>query len=345
MRSLRYVRSYGRIAAALLALAMIGGFGSAALAKSKGKIGISNQVAIDNAIASSNAAPPQFFTINEVLAQRNGVLASKGPIRLASIGPVGLRGSFSELPQKSVPSPQSDEPFGLLAFRAPEGLLWTKWRSLEAKIQHEVAILASCRAEPAHCPSTEARRFNLIVEAAEARTGSARFEQVNRAINSAIRYTSDLAQHGVPDLWSAPLATFASGRGDCEDYAIAKYVALRQAGVLPEDLRIILVRHLAIGEAHAVLAARHDGRWFILDNLRAVVVEDNEIKQFMPLFTLDHQGVKLLAASYTPRNAPRVISRGALQEAQKIHRSTITSPSDEAGAAELDLPSVDATDR
>ena len=341
MRSPRQVRSYGWIAAALLALALIGGPGSAALAKSKGKIGISSQDAIEQAIA--NAAPPQFFTLNEVLARRHGGLASKGPVRLASIDPVGLRGSFSELPQKSAPAPQGDEPFGLLGFRAPEGLLWTKWRSLEANIQRDVALLAQCRAEPDHCPP-EARRFNMIVEAATARSGRARFEQINGAVNSAVRYTSDLVQHGVPDLWSAPLATFASGRGDCEDYAIAKYVALLQADVPPEDLRIVLVRHLGIGEAHAVLAARHDESWFVLDNLRSTVVEDNEITQFRPLFTLDHQGVKLLAASYAPRNAPRVVSRGALQEAQKI-QSSITSPSDDAGAAELDLSSADAVDR
>ena len=53
---------------------------------------------------------------------------------------------------------------------------------------------------------------------------------INRDINMAIRPTSDLAQWGVTDRWSAPLATLASGRGDCEDYAIAKYVALREAG-------------------------------------------------------------------------------------------------------------------
>jgi predicted transglutaminase-like cysteine proteinase len=42
---------------------------------------------------------------------------------------------------------------------------------------------------------------------------------------------SDLAQYGVTELWASPLTTFAAGAGDCEDYAIAKYVALRQAGM------------------------------------------------------------------------------------------------------------------
>ena len=40
---------------------------------------------------------------------------------------------------------------------------------------------------------------------------------------------SDLAQYGEIDVWSSPLLTFTTGRGDCEDYAIAKFVALHQA--------------------------------------------------------------------------------------------------------------------
>ena len=72
---------------------------------------------------------------------------------------------------------------------------------------------------------------------------------------------SDLAQWGVIDRWSTPLETFATRHGDCEDYAIAKCVALRQAGVDDEDLRLIIVRDLVVGgENHAVLAARWSGK-------------------------------------------------------------------------------------
>ena len=101
--------------------------------------------------------------------------------------------------------------------------------------------------------------FSLIIGAAEKRVGRAKLEEVNRSVNASIRYISDMAQHGVPDLWSGALATFSSGQGDCEDYAIAKYEILRAAGVAAEDLRIMLVRDLAVREIHAVLAAR--GQW------------------------------------------------------------------------------------
>jgi predicted transglutaminase-like cysteine proteinase len=67
---------------------------------------------------------------------------------------------------------------------------------------------------------------------------------INRAINLAIRPMSDLAQWGVEDRWTAPLATLASGLGDCEDYAIVKYVALSEAGIAAEDVKLVVVRDL-----------------------------------------------------------------------------------------------------
>ena len=74
------------------------------------------------------------------------------------------------------------------------------------------------------------------------------FVRDDRSVNASIRYISDMAQHGVPGLWSGALATFSRGQGDCEDYAIAKYVILRAAGVPAEDLRIMLVRDLIARE-------------------------------------------------------------------------------------------------
>ena len=100
----------------------------------------------------------------------------------------------------------------------------------------------------------------------------------NRAINLAIRPTSDLAQWGVEDRWSSPLATLTSGRGDCEDYAIAKYVALIEAGVSDSDVRLIIVRDIATGEDHAVVAARLEEKWIVLDNRRLTLLEESKCR-------------------------------------------------------------------
>ena len=127
------------------------------------------------------------------------------------------------------PPPAGKALFGLLTFRAPEGMLWRKWRGIEADITKEHAVLEHCRTNPEGCPSNAAQ-FLRLINAVKAKSGRGQLDEANRAVNMAIRYVSDFAQHGEADRWSAPLATFATGKGDCEDYAIAKYVALTEAG-------------------------------------------------------------------------------------------------------------------
>ncbi len=191
------------------------------------------------------------------------------------------------------------EPFGLNTVRMASGEVLTKWRGVQTEIRTENDILSLCRANAELCPAA-ARTFLAIIAQGRAQTGRARIGMINRAINLAIRPVSDLAQWGVIDHWSAPLETFTIGRGDCEDYAIAKYVALIQAGVAAEDVRLIIVRDLDVGEDHAVVAAHLDGDWVILDNRRLMLVKDSEMRRVVPLFVLDEAGVTQFAPTTTP---------------------------------------------
>jgi predicted transglutaminase-like cysteine proteinase len=105
----------------------------------------------------------------------------------------------------------------------------------------EEKVLERCRTDANGCPSYAAQ-FLRLINAVKSKSGRAQLDEANRGINAAIRYVTDFTQYGETDRWSAPLATFATGKGDCEDYAIAKYVALRDAGFPTDDLRVVLVR-------------------------------------------------------------------------------------------------------
>jgi predicted transglutaminase-like cysteine proteinase len=186
---------------------------------------------------------------------------------------------------------KSAEPFGLLVSAVYAGGVREKWRDVERKLADERVQLALCDGDRERCVSPAALRFLAIVDDARAREGRARLGEINRAINLAIRPVSDQAQYGEIDVWSSPLVTFTHGAGDCEDYAIAKFVALRQAGIAPDDLRIVIMRDTVRGEDHAVAAARLDGHWLTLDNRRMAMVEDADIRNYRPLFAIDQNGV------------------------------------------------------
>jgi predicted transglutaminase-like cysteine proteinase len=197
-------------------------------------------------------------------------------------------------PVSPSPARPAAEPFGLNTVAVTSGEVLTKWNGVVAGIRAEREVLQRCRETTNLCPDA-AQKFIAVIAEGRAREGRARIGVVNRAINLAIRPMSDLAQWGVPDLWSTPLATLTTGRGDCEDYAIAKYVALSEAGVADDDLRLIIVRDLALSQDHAVVAARIDEKWIMLDNRRLTLLEDVEMRRVLPLFLLDHEGVKQFA--------------------------------------------------
>lgn len=203
-------------------------------------------------------------------------------------------GSFGTVPE-AYPDSRLTEPFGLGASPLSEGGLLHKWLAVTKGLRHDQVILEQCRETMDTCPPA-AKRYLAVIDKAISRDGRARIAEINRAINLDIRPLDDMTQYGTPDTWATPLMTFASGAGDCEDYAIAKYVALREAGIAAADLRIVVVHDRARQDHHAVAAVRHDGRWLILDNRTLDIQEDIAIANFDPLFVLDSQGARRMVA-------------------------------------------------
>jgi predicted transglutaminase-like cysteine proteinase len=176
------------------------------------------------------------------------------------------------------------------------GEISAKWSELQSRIRADEGVIAACGSDPGVCsPST--RRFLSIVDIGRHGEDRIRLGWINRAVNMAIRATSDWAQYGYADFWASPLQTLGSGAGDCEDYAIVKYVALRELGVLPDDLRLVIVQDEKREIGHAVVAVRHEQRWLILDNRTMAILDADDVRDYRPLFALDQQGTRAVATA------------------------------------------------
>ena len=91
----------------------------------------------------------------------------------------------------------------------------------------------------------------------------ATLDRVNDQVNADVAYTPDDEQFHVADYWED---VRASGRGDCDDYAVTKLRRLLELGWPKDDLRLAIVGVDVPGD-HAVLCARtEDSRWWVLDN-------------------------------------------------------------------------------
>lgn len=203
---------------------------------------------------------------------------------------------------------QAAEPFGIETSKLTSGGMVRKWRNVSGGILAEQRLLEMCRQNSENCVPA-AKRFLAVIEVGRSAQGRARIGLINRAVNLSIRPVNDKIQYGVEDLWATPLMTFASGAGDCEDYAVAKYVALREAGIAESDLRLVVVRDNAVNDFHAVAAVRDNGRWLVLDNRTLAIRDDIDIADFKPLFAMNDTGVRRIQA-LPPRGAAAVASAG-----------------------------------
>ena len=96
---------------------------------------------------SANRPPATFFTIDEVLAKLDRQRGKgAGATRLAALTPSNV--ATDAHPALGDPPPAGKAPFGLFTFRAPEGILWRKWRGIEADIAKEHVVLEHCRTNP-----------------------------------------------------------------------------------------------------------------------------------------------------------------------------------------------------
>lgn len=108
---------------------------------------------------------------------------------------------------------------------------------------------------------------------------------INKRINS-VPYKSDRALYGKEDYWATPDEFFKHG-GDCEDYCIAKYYALRKAGVPAEDMRLVIVQFRQV--AHAILTVRLGQETFVLDN-NTNRIRKASVVTYKPVVSMNESG-------------------------------------------------------
>lgn len=124
-----------------------------------------------------------------------------------------------------------------------------------------------CMRSPAECPSQE--RTAIQPEPLTAARWSD-LDRVNTMVNASVRYVTDAALYNRSEYWAYP-----NGRGDCEDFVLAKRKLLLDRGWRAETLLIGVALDLE-GLRHAVLIAATDKGDFVLDNQLERVVAWSE---------------------------------------------------------------------
>lgn len=110
-------------------------------------------------------------------------------------------------------------------------------------------------------------------------------EKVNNFMNEK-RYINDDRNWGQSDYWETPIE-FSQRGGDCEDFAISKYAALRAMGVPEERLRIVIVHDNLKNIPHAILIVNTDQGLYALDNQIKTLVSAEDAGRYRPIFSIN----------------------------------------------------------
>ncbi|WP_324809357.1 transglutaminase-like cysteine peptidase [Sphingomonas sp. LY29] len=161
-----------------------------------------------------------------------------------------------------------------------------------------------------------------------------RIEAINAYVNARVRFVDDRVQFGVGDRWMAASETLSRGRGDCEDYAIAKRALLRAAGLADKDLYLVVLKDTLRRADHAVLVVRSEGRFLVLDNGTDRIVDSSAMSDYRPVLTFTE------ARTYTHgyrRNAMPPVTYASYEPQTPI---AIADARFEPASGDRDLPEV-----
>lgn len=156
--------------------------------------------------------------------------------------------------------------------------------------------------------------WRKLVEESRDLSDQEKLNKVNTFFNRRILYQTDMEIYKQEDYWASPLEFMGRGTGDCEDFAIAKYMTLLALGIKNENLRLAYVRFKSGNTApiaHMVLGYYADpaDEPVILDNMVTSIRPASMRTDLQPVFSFNSDGLWVGGATTSSADPTTRLSR------------------------------------
>lgn len=200
---------------------------------------------------------------------------------------MGATGLTAALPQPGHAATRPGQGvFGSTETRREGSARFPKWKgAIDRTLRERQQLAQPCRKTPVS--ACVMHDWQELLNSLRGRARSDQINLVNLELNRRA-YILDPINWGVADYWASP-AQFFQKNGDCEDYSIAKYMSLRDLGLQPREMRVVVLNDENLKIPHAVLAVRNDGDELILDNQVNRVVSHRIIRHYRPIFSINEE--------------------------------------------------------
>ncbi len=169
----------------------------------------------------------------------------------------------------------------LIAFKKWNGMLARHRANLKKKPEAK----ETCRKTPAQkCYRAD---WEDLLSFLKDKPADRQIAEINSYMNKA-PYITDIINWGVPDYWET-LHQFFKKDGDCEDYAIAKYMSLKRLGFEADQMRIVVVQDTNLDVPHAVLVVFFKGARLVLDNQIPYVAKEKAVLHYRPFYSINEK--------------------------------------------------------
>jgi predicted transglutaminase-like cysteine proteinase len=163
---------------------------------------------------------------------------------------------------------------------------FTQWTDMQTRNTQEQAATKPCaQGEASGCTP---REWTQLIAEMQGKSLRQKVEIANTAMNQHPYVPTEQNWHRAM-YWESPFQFLRAG-GQCQDYAIAKYELLRDAGVPANQLEMVVLHATALGADHAVLVAYVDGQSLVMDNMTAQIVPSNQDTTYRPYYALNENG-------------------------------------------------------
>jgi predicted transglutaminase-like cysteine proteinase len=207
---------------------------------------------------------------------------------LAFAAPPGVPRALAGAPlpagERAAASPDAPGLFGTREVYSRDIAAFAKWTGMLARFRSEQAVAGrDCAAR-----ACEPAEWRDLLGALRGLGLRAKLDHVNVAMNRH-PYVPSQRNWGESNYWETPFE-FLRKSGQCQDYAIAKYLLLRAAGVPASKLRVLVLRDMRLGLDHAVTVAYVAGEAWLLDNQIDTVVPAAGIHHYQPYYSINEDG-------------------------------------------------------
>ncbi len=162
-----------------------------------------------------------------------------------------------------------------------------QWRDVMARWQQQRASAVTTCADGVW-KACEPQEWARLVRELRGLPLRDQVERVNAAFNRH-PYVSSFKNWGEVSHWETPFE-FLHKNGQCQDYAIAKFMMLRALGVPNEKLRMVVLHDTVLRLDHAVVVAYVGGEALMLDNQISRVVPVSQIHHYRPYYSTNETG-------------------------------------------------------